>query len=649
MAHQPEATIMRRHASVLLTLLAGTFVTIAWAQTIPTPESRPAAQDHAAPGTQQQDAHGAAGAASGRFHILVNPGDPTTAKNYYNRIEVPLNVIFIDDAAPAPGTPKATNLNELLAYFGYQNAAGDGLKAEDLEGIDSFVLMPQNATEFSTLDAVTSGRISRHLSLVDFWDSTAGAPKVHVTRFFAPKIATYYNKTDPFTPIHPDDIVPGWRKIVRLRPRAGSGAAAADLKYAYILFNFKKANADENPFTPNESANNQVILVRKSVNPATQDACYFAVYNKKSDGYPLGLFLAADFDLPGYSSYVSGGSVTADSQYYVPIACAACHGHYNDSANPPNGVFSQAKPNYLDTDQWYDWMDFDFHGVAGSLNDVVFDGGKDYTSPEFKRAFNVLGALNLGIKEDTILVEQPPPDPQFARRAVQKWLDIHQVNAAGVAADVLRKPYSVRGLDDAAAGGWNPADPKEMRLLRLLDNHCFRCHSSVIYHVFDKPEVGSRAPRIKNFLNLASVDALGRPLPGFWMPQGRVLTGATRVEMVDLIKQVFVTPKLNLKSNVVNLTIVARSYAFQINGQDNPLIRVKQGATINITMTYGGGTHDWVLEDAGGAVVTRAPQVSGSATVTHTFNANQLGDFVYFCSIGAHRQLGMEGRLVVEP
>jgi hypothetical protein len=49
-----------------------------------------------------------------------------------------------------------------------------------------------------------------------------GRNGVLVSRFFAPKIATYYDPADPFKPINPDAIIPGWRKLVRLTARSNN-------------------------------------------------------------------------------------------------------------------------------------------------------------------------------------------------------------------------------------------------------------------------------------------------------------------------------------------------------------------------------------------------------------------------------------------
>lgn len=266
------------------------------------------------------------------------------------------------------------------------------------------------------------------------------------------------------------------------------------------------------------------------------------MYKERSKGYQLGLFLAADFDLPGHAA-TQGAGGGADSQYYVPTSCAACHGHGPELGGPADKLFKFAKPNYLDTDQWYDWMEFDFRGTTTSLNDVVFDGGKDHGSPEYRRAFDAFAALNAEIREESFRAERTAGVATFQTLAADKWLDLHRVDkATPTAKDPQRKPYPSRSIGPAA-DQWDRNNPDEMRLLRLLDNHCFRCHSSVLYNIFDKPAVRDNAPLIASYLNTPVFDPKGKRLPGFLMPQGRVLEPAERDEIIRLVEKLFLSKR----------------------------------------------------------------------------------------------------------
>src|SRR4030095_5844833 len=111
----------------------------------------------------------------------------------------------------------------------------------------------------------------------------------------APKIAGYYDPADPFKPINPDAIIPGWRKLVRLTARSKSPADRAGILHMYLLFNVKQADPDADPLAT-ESANNQVILVPRRED--VKDTVYFAVYASRTEKYVISNFLKADFGLP---------------------------------------------------------------------------------------------------------------------------------------------------------------------------------------------------------------------------------------------------------------------------------------------------------------------------------------------------------------
>jgi hypothetical protein len=473
-------------------------------------------------------------AARVNFRILVQPGKKEEADLYYARIGGVLKFDFLK-----------SSLDTLLAHLGYatpKEAGGTivfkGLTATDLEKIPSFTLMPRNADEYEALakSVVDPLEFRALLSLADFKNDA-----VLVSRFFAPKIAKYINEKDASVAVDPDDIKPGWRKLVRLTPQPGSRAAIeGKIQHAYILFNFINPDPNVDPFVGVESGNNQVIIVPKK--PTEGDRVFFAVYGKGSlaKPYDIGFFLAADFDLPGH---VGADGDALDREYYVPRACAECHGHSaDDTKGRPvdpiefkptddfaTGIYRFAKPNYLDTDQWYDWKDFDFRGVSGSLNDVVFDGGRDTDSRDYARAIDVIRKLNRRIVDETLAAEADPSTPTFQTLAARKWIDLHKGSDQ-------RKPYSVRSIGNAA---WNPANVDEMKLLRLLDNHCFRCHSSLKYNVFDKQAVEDRKPIILRFIRQEVTDEQENVLPGRRMPQGRVLEEKDIAEIERLMGVVF--------------------------------------------------------------------------------------------------------------
>jgi nitrite reductase (NO-forming) len=82
-----------------------------------------------------------------------------------------------------------------------------------------------------------------------------------------------------------------------------------------------------------------------------------------------------------------------------------------------------------------------------------------------------------------------------------------------------------------------------------------------------------------------------------------------------------------------------------IDGIFNPTLQIEPGDVVEITLVNGDALeHDIVLPDFNAN--SESVRTRGETTVI-VFEADQMGDFVYYCSIPGHRQAGMEGRLVV--
>jgi hypothetical protein len=104
---------------------------------------------------------------------------------------------------------------------------------------------------------------------------------------------------------------------------------------------------------------------------------------------------------------------------------------------------------------------------------------------------------------------------------VEKWLSVHQSNDSPVA------PID-RALDLGNGSAVWKNTPDEVNLLNLLDHYCFRCHSSVLYDVFDKQAVlGERRTMIIR---------VQRPSNNVThMPQGRILDTKTITDLVNYL------------------------------------------------------------------------------------------------------------------
>lgn len=73
-------------------------------------------------------------------------------------------------------------------------------------------------------------------------------------------------------------------------------------------------------------------------------------------------------------------------------------------------------------------------------------------------------------------------------------------------------------------------------------------------------------------------------------------------------------------------------------------IRVKKGADVAIKFMNNEGFHDFVVE--GLNVRTKTLQEGQSETIT--IPTDKTGTYAYYCSVGNHRQQGMEGKLIIE-
>lgn len=72
-------------------------------------------------------------------------------------------------------------------------------------------------------------------------------------------------------------------------------------------------------------------------------------------------------------------------------------------------------------------------------------------------------------------------------------------------------------------------------------------------------------------------------------------------------------------------------------------MEVKRGDTVKVTFKNTNGFHDFVVDEF--KVATK--QINGGQEETVEFVADKAGSFDYYCSVGNHRALGMEGTLVV--
>jgi hypothetical protein len=412
----------------------------------------------------------------GATALELEPGEPEEGEIYYAKIA---SILGFD------GGTGPRDLDALLDYCGYK-----GLRAADIERLDSSVLQ-----DFEQLRKAVSNQ-------AEFEATFGSAPfqpgDVLASRFFAPKITDVSGAGARTL---------GWRKLVRLRIRSESAADTHQVATLHLLFNFFSSEDDllkgVSPFAK-ESVNNQAILTR------VNGEAFFLVYDRLSGGGLLTDHLTASFD-------ARDPNIGPDRKYFVPRACAVCHGG------------SKPKLSLLDTDYWFDRVQDgdDFSSVKKTPHGVLFDGGKietdggsQATTAAFDSAFKTLQVLNQEIEAQNAAVDGAGI-ASLHRRASRNWVQKHATTTSYL------RPIA-RGITTASTT-WTAGNPLDEALVPRLSRFCYRCHSTAIFNVFEKTAVRGRWDK--------AVELLRQPDIKFRMPQDRNLTPADVDDLVQLFEK----------------------------------------------------------------------------------------------------------------
>jgi hypothetical protein len=450
-------------------------------------------------------------------HLQVATGNEAAAKTYYSNTVAP-QMNFMTGA-----TILSSTIKDLLAYFGYPD-----INARDLHRLSSEQIMALSAEG-----------------------------DILATAFFAPKISRV--STPPLQP--PEAF--GWRKLVRLKAKAGSSADNNGMGSLYFLQNIFEKSATTLPAPENNvSLFNQAIATRELGSgpySAAKRALYFFAFEplvkcadaagaakrcEGSDVVPilvggefqddgvLGTKLQATFDARNPETGAPGADF-----YYVPRSCEDCHGR----------SIAGGKVNFLDTDHWFDRVKPSYGLAAPKFGQedftalsqpILVDGGGDTSTAQFKKAFDVLRMLNAEIKAQNLDVDGASgvPNPgNFAFRAVSKWLDLHD---AGLADATRHVPPYQRGFGSQP---WDPQRENERTLLYYLNRYCYRCHSSIKYNVFERREVlrlkGDIMQRVTDLEDPKQWMPQDRELPGLDQTDGQATPTGDLKEFLDLLEQ----------------------------------------------------------------------------------------------------------------
>jgi hypothetical protein len=440
---------------------------------------------------------------------LIDTGTEAETIVYYSQVGSFLSLpLIVQGSAGSPTLNPQFGLDQLIGFGGFSDGQGGGLLAKDLDSIAGSIINTPGSL---------AGAVSNVAKFNAFFSQALEPGEIVAASYFAPKIANVGQITGAAgSPPEPQQY--GWRKVIRLRPRTGSPANSKAIIGIWILFNyFTPVNASTTPnLILQNSVNTQVILQfatvqnTPSLNPAQpnpiRDAAYWLDFNPTQKGALLTNALNASFD--------SGeGDIGGDGtqNYYVPTACAVCHGGGRESA----------ALNFLDTDHWFERVrsgspaGTDFPSF-GNVNGVLLDGGADQTKPAFAVAFAVFQTLNSDIKGQNAVA-----GATLQQAGAQHWIDAH-------AHQITPLSLAQRAL---GANPWTVADSP---LLSYLDRYCYRCHNAIDYDVFSKQDVLFERPGMIKRIQLDWIPANFQRV----MPQDRHLDATIIQQIATLLNNV---------------------------------------------------------------------------------------------------------------
>ncbi len=462
-----------------------------------------------------------------QIFIEMAPGDCIGAVSYYREVGARLGLKLIS------GSQEST-VTQIVDFLGFA-----GLTANDLEVLPPDRLMPANKTDFEALakeaefpDVFAAGR-----KLEDFQND-----RVVAVRYFAPKVANY-DKVPGIAP-----ATPGWRKLVRLQALDGSPAQKRGIRAAWILFNIVTGPEEGEKFgigdifvtrhTQAEDANAQAIQiilereaeeVKKDDGPSIYFLTYVGKYERNIKGLPpygLSLYLEATFDV------VNAYPDVQDGAYYVPGACAQCHGFafkHSDPFTYLQALFGpqskQLNLNYLATDQWQDarrggdFASLDAHDIP-----LLIDADPDKNKSSHAAVFDRFRRLNSAVAEQNCSAQGAD---SLAVRSVKTWLGNHENSD-----DHIDRWDRILPPVDANSAVWSKENENDAKLLESLDRYCARCHVTMFFGIYDKQSLVSRV--------YGAIKRVGGNFPAdklyLRMPQGRDMTEAARNELVGYLE-----------------------------------------------------------------------------------------------------------------
>ncbi len=92
---------------------------------------------------------------------------------------------------------------------------------------------------------------------------------------------------------------------------------------------------------------------------------------------------------------------------------------------------------------------------------------------------------------------------------------------------------------------------------------------------------------------------------------------------------------------VIKLDVIGEEFKF-----DQTTINVKKGSIVQLTFTNVGQIiHTFDISEYGVATGF----INSGETATVEFKADREGEFAFFCNVSGHKELGMLGKIIVQP
>jgi nitrite reductase (NO-forming) len=106
-----------------------------------------------------------------------------------------------------------------------------------------------------------------------------------------------------------------------------------------------------------------------------------------------------------------------------------------------------------------------------------------------------------------------------------------------------------------------------------------------------------------------------------------------------------VDAEFTLKTAMLDGNMVFVGIGGDIDSAVNPELVTYQGDTIHIVILNGDGIpHDFTIPDLNVHTELIATKEQNADVI---FQVNETGEFIYYCTVAGHRQMGMEGKLIV--